>query len=185
MRIALTLLLAYFIGAFPSAYLVGRAIRGKDILALGSGNMGTANALRVLGKLPGILVFLLDTGKGLLALVLAQYLGFDNSYLWWIAAVAVFGHIYPIYLGFRGGKGLATGLAVTAYLLPLTIGVFVFLWVPLFLWKRHVPTASSIAILGVIILLVSYPIIPGILGAGLILWRHWPETRSFWFKKVT
>lgn len=178
MTAGIALGLAYLIGAFPSAFLIGKLMK-KDILHLGSGNMGTANALRSLGKLPGAVVFLLDVGKGLLVLALGQVLGYSSVFLWWMAACAIIGHIYPIYLGFRGGKGLATGLAVSAWLQPWVIPIFCLLFLPLFLWRRHVATASTLGLWGVAVYLALIGIYPGTLITVVIIWRHWPETRQY------
>src|SRR4051794_23927315 len=120
----LTALLAYVIGAIPFGYLVARW-RGVDIFAQGSGNIGATNVGRVLGRRFGILVFLLDFTKGAVPAAIGQSLGFvfagDKQIpLGVVAGLAAFiGHLFPIYLQFRGGKGVATGAGVVSVLLPL------------------------------------------------------------------
>src|SRR6476620_5076490 len=116
----LLLVVAYLIGAIPFGYLIGRA-RGVDLFKAGSGNIGATNAGRVLGRKIGTLVFLLDFLKGALPvaaiLPLAQSLapGADTTLgppdvlRVSAAALAFLGHLFPVYLGFRGGKGIATG----------------------------------------------------------------------------
>lgn len=122
----LTCLGAYLVGAIPFGYLVGRW-RGLDIFQAGSGNIGATNVGRVLGKKFGILVFVLDFAKGALpvaaALALKRDLSgeefSDRGVLEVGAGLAAFlGHLFPVYLGFRGGKGVATGAGVVAVLLP-------------------------------------------------------------------
>lgn len=175
--------IAYLLGAFPSGYLVGMVLK-KDILKLGSGNIGTANAVRSLGKLPGVIVFLLDVGKGLFVVFLGKGWGFSGLFLWWMAAAALLGHVYPVYLRFRGGKGLATGLAVTALLKPWIIPIFVLLFLLAYFKPHHVAFASSIGLWGVALYLAWYGIYPGVLIALVMVWRHWPETRTFILEKT-
>src|SRR5690242_17213462 len=122
-----TVLLSYLVGAIPFGYAVARG-RGVDILRQGSGNIGATNVGRVLGWPFGILVFLLDFAKGALPVVaataliardadLAAALGTDGLPV--LAGLAAFlGHLFPVYLGFRGGKGVATAAGVVAILLP-------------------------------------------------------------------
>src|SRR5215472_13647210 len=115
---ALTLLAAYFIGAIPFGYLVAR-VRGVDILRQGSGNIGATNVGRVLGRRMGILVFCLDFAKGALpvvaALRFAAAVGEPPQILGVAAGMAAFlGHLFPVYLRFRGGKGVATGAGAVA-----------------------------------------------------------------------
>jgi len=107
MILALSLLLAYLLGSFPTAYLAGRHAQGIDIRQHGSGNMGTMNSKDVLGWAWAVLVFLLDLLKGMLAVLLSRWVAVDPLLL---AAVAAAGHCYPVWLGFRGGKALATAL---------------------------------------------------------------------------
>lgn len=175
----LSLIAAYLIGAIPTGYLVGRILMGKDIYRLGSGNPGTANALSTLGKLPGILVFVLDITKGLVAVALVYLCGGRAIWLWSGGVAAVIGHIYPITMKFRGGKGLATGLAVVTVLMPITIPIFLILWIPIYLLTHSVPLASAIGMLGVFIVLLLYGVWPGIIGSAIIIWRHWPETVEY------
>src|SRR5215469_15490994 len=114
LSLGLTLLLSYLVGAIPFGYLIARW-RGVDILKQGSGNIGATNVGRVLGRPFGILVFLLDFTKGALPALLANgwsathELDLPSHSLPVAAAVAAFlGHLYPVYLRFRGGKGVAT-----------------------------------------------------------------------------
>jgi glycerol-3-phosphate acyltransferase PlsY len=104
---------AYLLGSIPFGLLVVKALGGSDIRATGSGNIGAANVARNSGALAGVLTLLLDAGKGYLAVWLASR-ETSGSARWMIiaAAAAVFGHIFPLWLGFRGGKGVATGLGV-------------------------------------------------------------------------
>src|SRR5947209_1202304 len=124
LTIVLTLLLAYLLGAIPFGYLIARW-RGLDIFRHGSGNIGATNVGRVLGRRFGVLVFLLDFGKGALPTLIANLIGRDEAGdlaetlgpngLGVAAGLAAFlGHLFPVYLRFRGGKGVATGAGVVA-----------------------------------------------------------------------
>jgi len=116
--------LSYLVGAFPSALVVGRLARGIDIRRHGSGNMGAANVFRVLGARWGILVAIVDIAKGcvppfFLAQPAAAATNIDSLYLQIaFGLVAVLGHVFTVFAGFRGGKGVLTGLGVLVALLP-------------------------------------------------------------------
>jgi acyl-phosphate glycerol 3-phosphate acyltransferase len=144
----LAILAAYLIGAIPFGYLVARW-RGVDIFKEGSGNIGATNIGRILGRRFGILVFLLDFAKGALpvlaATAIAQHLSLDwpADLLPVGAGLAAFlGHLFPVYLGFRGGKGVATGAGVVAMLLPGPALAAVLVWVAVLCATRYVSLAS-------------------------------------------
>ena len=111
--------LGYLLGSVPFGVLVGKALRGVDVRSAGSGNIGATNVARVLGTGPGLLVLLLDAGKGALAVLVARALAPGALGLQALAGVAAFvGHVAPFSLGFRGGKGVATALGVLGVLVP-------------------------------------------------------------------
>ncbi|MGL4610565.1 MAG: glycerol-3-phosphate acyltransferase [Trueperaceae bacterium] len=116
-NILLSFFLAYLIGAFPTAYLAGK-IKGKNIFTTGSGNMGAMNTARNVGYVLGVLVLLLDLGKGALATYLGLQVGSFTGAL--AAGVGVIlGHAYSVFVRFRGGKGLATALGASLPLYPM------------------------------------------------------------------
>lgn len=129
-------ILAYLLGSIPSSVWIGKKFYGIDIRDHGSGNAGSTNTFRVLGTLPGIIVFAADIFKGWLAVSLinlaqnfepatAQYVNFQL----FLGALAVTGHIFPIYVGFKGGKGVATLLGIVLAIHPwsalISLGVFI------------------------------------------------------------
>ena len=153
MRLILGMILSYFLGAIPTAYIAGKIYKNIDIRRYGSGNVGATNVFRVLGKGPGILVLTADILKGFLAAaVLADLLGLQEIFPRLALAVcAVIGHNWTIFLNFKGGKGIATTFGV---LLGLTLkmaairGVVlgtVLTWVVCFLIFRYVSLASILA----------------------------------------
>lgn len=135
-KIALLFIASYLLGGIPTGYLIGR-FKGIDIRQHGSGNPGTANVYRTLGKGPGILTFAADFLKGFVpTLIAAQYFFDPANYAdfskghWWIpvtaGALAIAGHIWTVFLNFHGGKGVATAAGVFMALLPIpTAGAFV------------------------------------------------------------
>jgi len=149
----LKVLISYLLGSVMGGLVIGR-LRGMDIRKQGSGNVGATNALRTLGLPFALLVFVIDVGKGLLAvgwlpgLNLAG-LGLAASsrpemlpYLCGLAVVI--GHIYPLYFGFRGGKGVATLLGVLAWLLPQSLPFFAVAWLLTLVLTGYVGLASII-----------------------------------------
>jgi glycerol-3-phosphate acyltransferase PlsY len=132
--LALDLVLAYLIGAFPSSIVLGKALRGVDVRLEGSGNAGATNAWRVLGWRIGVAVLVLDTAKGALAAALVPRIASSELPISFAAAsifcglAAVLGHVFPVYIGFRGGKGVATaaGMLVAVAPVPVAIALGVF-----------------------------------------------------------
>lgn len=121
MRLFLVPVLAYLIGSFSSAYVIGRIFKKIDIRILGSGNPGTTNAMRVMGKKFGLLTFGLDFLKGIIASLVGLYLyGYYGGLL--ASIFVVLGHDWPVFFKFKGGKGIATTIAALAVLqFPLTL----------------------------------------------------------------
>src|SRR3989442_10452284 len=107
--VAASLMAAYLLGSVPFAFLIVRYVRGDDIRTLGSGNVGATNTLRAVGKGWGAATLLLDAGKGYAAVVLARLLTGNESWAIAAGAAAMLGHVFPVFIRFRGGKGVATG----------------------------------------------------------------------------
>lgn len=144
LALAAAVLVAYGLGSIPFAYLLARA-RGVDVRRAGSGNVGATNVWRTTGAVTGLGALVLDAGKGALAVLLAARLGPSPALPAVAGLAAVAGHVFPIWLGFHGGKGVATGAGVLAVLVPgsLVAGVAVFGGV---LWAgRYVSLASCVA----------------------------------------
>src|SRR3954468_21916969 len=136
---------AYLAGDLPFGYLVARS-RGVDIFAAGSGNIGATNVGRVLGRKFGLLVFVLDFLKGAVPTAIATRFDGGADWLPVAAGLAAFvGHMFPVYLRFRGGKGVATGAGVVAVLLPGPTAVAVLVWVTVLAATRYVSLASVLA----------------------------------------
>jgi glycerol-3-phosphate acyltransferase PlsY len=117
MDIALSLVLAYFLGSIPFAYIIGK-LRGLDIRRVGDRNVGTFNVFRHAGLVAGISTLIADVGKGALAIVIAKVLSGNELVVFSAGVVAVIGHNWPVFLRFRGGRGLAVVIGVLLALVP-------------------------------------------------------------------
>lgn len=107
--------IAYLLGSIPTAYIISRFAYGKDIRKLGGGNVGTHNVYENVGKLPGIIVGIIDVGKGVASVYIGLALLVSPDYYYWVfgaGLAAVIGHIWPVFLKFRGGNGIATSIGI-------------------------------------------------------------------------
>lgn len=148
MNTAIAFFLSYLLGAIPFGVLVGHA-RGVDVRAVGSGNSGATNVWRTLGPVAGTSVFILDVAKGLAAPFIARAL-VEQSEHWIIAlcaVMAILGHTFSVFLQFRGGKGIATGLGAALGLMPIPAVVAFALWGAVLLAGRMISVASIAACL--------------------------------------
>jgi glycerol-3-phosphate acyltransferase PlsY len=207
----LIVLLSYLLGSIPFGYIAGR-MRGMDIRQHGSGNIGATNVIRVLGKKPGYTVFVCDMLKGLLAVIAGKYIAdhhaltvtqvhqayqganlsiFHNTYVVKLpeaigaisgAIACIIGHNFPIWLGFKGGKGMATSAGVLIGMMPLTAMGCVMVWAAVFFSTRYVSLASiaaavALPVITMLLLLTGY--LSGwpyfyfaVAACFLAVWRH-------------
>ena len=138
----IAVLLAYVLGSVPFSYLIVRIHRGIDVRTIGSRSAGATNVLRASGKWAALLALLLDVVKGAAAVMAARTLEVGS---WWLAAAAaaaVAGHVFPLFLAFRGGKGVATAAGVLALLAPWAGLGALAVFVLLVAWKRYVSLGS-------------------------------------------
>lgn len=177
--VAVPALLAYLIGGLPFGYLFVRLTLGKDVRTLGSGNIGATNVHRSAGSTAGVIVLLLDIGKGFLAVWLAA--AATHSYQPAVAAAIVgvmLGHCYPLYLRFKGGKAVACYIGAFLYAAPLALlaaaGIFVAaVAISRFISVGSIAGAISLPVLLALIAHPSTPIlVAAIAGAVLIIYRH-------------
>ena len=142
MNLLLIALGAFLLGSIPTGYLVARA-KGIDIRKHGSGNIGATNVFRTLGKPLGIFVFLVDAVKGFAAVWLGTRYGGGSDWAGIVSAVAaIAGHNYTPWLGFKGGKGIATSAGVLLALMPWAVLAIAVVWVAVFKISRYVSLAS-------------------------------------------
>lgn len=175
--------LAYLVGTIPFGLLVARLVKNIDIREYGSKNIGATNVFRVVGKKWGVLVFVLDAFKGYLAIAFAAFISsnLDPPHVLFYGVAAILGHSFPVWLGFRGGKGVATSLGVFLTVAPLPSLVTFAIWIIVFALSRILSLASLFAAiffpLAVVFLGRDHPLYPwllpvSILLAGFIFFTH-------------
>ncbi len=181
----LVLIIAYLLGSIPFGYLVVKAGEGDDIRDQGSGNIGAANVARNAGLFAGVLTLALDAAKGYAAVLIAErWATGSNSTRWMMASAiaAVVGHMYPVWLGFKGGKGVATSLGVFIPICREAVIVAIVLWILVVAFWRYSSLGSVVAAaaLPVLVHLFYAPrhAPPGYVTQGtilislLVLWKH-------------
>jgi glycerol-3-phosphate acyltransferase PlsY len=181
----LVLIIAYLLGSIPFGYLVVKAGEGDDIRDQGSGNIGAANVARNAGLFAGVLTLMLDAAKGYAAVLIAErWATGSNSTRWMMASAiaAVVGHMYPVWLGFKGGKGVATSLGVFIPICREAVLIAIILWILVVAFWRYSSLGSVVAAaaLPVLVHLFYAPrhAPPGYVTQGtilislLVLWKH-------------
>jgi glycerol-3-phosphate acyltransferase PlsY len=184
--VVVPLVVSYLLGSIPVGYLIVSATTGSDVRQTGSGGTGATNVSRRAGTGAGVITLILDALKGAAAVLIASifFTGVDSA--WWIGAaglIAILGHIFPIWLGFRGGKGVATGVGVFAVLTPFAVFCSAVAFVGIFTVTRYVSLASITAALMLPVFVLIYGLFePGLdmvpnlvialLGAILIVLAH-------------
>ncbi len=173
----LLLAIGYLLGSTPSGYLAGRWLKGIDLRECGSGSTGATNVLRNVGKGPALVVFLVDVGKGTLAVLLARSFGL-NDWLQVLAGLAALaGHIWPLWLGWKGGKAVATGLGMLLGLAwPVGLACFGLFMATISL-SRIVSLSSVVAAISLPALMVisgssSAYVVVSLVASLMVLWRH-------------
>lgn len=184
-KFALSLLVTYLIGSFPTAFVFAKLYKRIDIRQYGSGNIGATNAFRILGKLPGIIVLIIDIFKGLICpTLIADLFGpvaLINRMVLGIAVVV--GHNWTLFLKFKGGKGMATGLgvliglAIKAPLVRPALLLSVLIWIVIFSLSGIVSLSSIVAAFFLPILMVFFSvplelIVLGIIFCAFVVLRH-------------
>ena len=173
----LLLALGYLLGSMPNGYLAGRWLKGIDLRQYGSGSTGATNVLRNVGKAPALVVFLLDVGKGALAVLLAKSFGLNDWVQVLAGLAALAGHIWPVWLGWKGGKAVATGLGMFLGLAwPVGLACFG-LFMAVISISRIVSLSSVMAAIGLPVLMVlaganGASISVSVVASVMVLWRH-------------
>ena len=176
-----TLLLGYLLGSIPSGFLAGKWCKGLDLRTIGSGSTGATNVLRNVGKKPALAVFLVDVAKGAAAVLLAGILNPTSALIDWIQVLAglaaLSGHIWPVWLGFKGGKAVATGFGMFLGL-SWPVGLACFgMFMAVFSISRIVSLASVVAAVSLPLLMAAGSasnanLVMALVAMLLVLWRH-------------
>ncbi|MFK5927412.1 MAG: glycerol-3-phosphate 1-O-acyltransferase PlsY [Desulfuromusa sp.] len=178
MTLFFLLIAAYLIGAIPTGVILTRLVGGEDIRSAGSGNIGATNVYRVAGRKLGIITLVGDCLKGVIPLLIAQQ-GFNlaGQGIALVALAAFIGHCYPVYLGFKGGKGVATALGIFLVISPLSVPCILILFIVV-LWKWRYISLASISAAAAIPLLVlffesSFPLfVATLIITAIVIWKH-------------
>jgi glycerol-3-phosphate acyltransferase PlsY len=142
----LAVLIAYLLGSIPFGYLIVKMKSGRDVREVGSRSIGATNVMRAAGRAGGILTFLLDVGKGFVAVLIAQRLFPENEWVIAFAAMAaILGHVFPVFLKFKGGKGVATGVGVFLAIFPQAVAAVLVIFVIVVWLSRYISLGSIIA----------------------------------------
>ncbi|MBZ5551293.1 MAG: glycerol-3-phosphate 1-O-acyltransferase PlsY [Acidobacteriia bacterium] len=153
---------AYLLGSIPFGYLIVKLKSGRDVREVGSRSIGATNVMRAAGRAGGILTFLLDVGKGFVAVLIAQKLSPENH--WMIAAAAmsaILGHVFPLFLKFRGGKGVATGVGVFLAIFPQAVAAVLIIFVLIVWLSRYISLGSIVAT-------SAFPVFAYFMGQGAL-----------------
>lgn len=173
----LSCVIAYLLGSIPNGLIFGKLIWGVDLRQHGSHNIGATNAWRTLGKVPGFIIFLLDFLKGFLSVYIAMKLAGTPLAMVLAAIFAIVGHSASLFLHFKGGKGVATGLGVIVMLMPVPALIVFLIWLAVVKLSGYVSLASIIAAVFVPILayVMDFPteyVVFSVLAAALVIVRH-------------
>ena len=162
------ILFGYLLGSVPTGFILG-SMAGVDVRKAGSGNVGATNVARVAGKRQGILTLIGDTAKGVVPVILALQMGANLTTTVMAGAAAFVGHLYPVFLKFRGGKGVATALGVFVALAPVAALVLILMFIAIALSSRIVSVGSIATAMAapLILWLFSYP--PIVVGMAVFI----------------
>jgi acyl phosphate:glycerol-3-phosphate acyltransferase len=167
-REILALFIAYLLGSIPFAYIVAHLKNKVDIRQIGTGNVGTMNVARELGIIPGFIVLGLDMAKSCLAIFVAKWLGVSIWWLFLTGFVVIIGHSWPVFLKFRGGKGLGPSLGVLLALTPLEFALIFVLILVIFYFTRNSGLSAGI----------------GLITLPLVIWAFGNELRLMLYPLV-
>jgi acyl phosphate:glycerol-3-phosphate acyltransferase len=150
----LVVILSYLVGAIPTAYIFGRINSGKDIRRIGDENAGAANAYRELGPRAGILVGIIDAAKGSLVILIAQAVNMPQFVVLTAGLAAVIGHNWPVFLGFKGGRGVSTTIGILFVLVTIPMLIMTIPTLLILVWRKNV--TPSMAFLFIVLPLVDW-----------------------------
>ena len=157
MKVVLIITICYILGSVPFGYIVGKLFKKVDIRELGSGNIGATNAFRILGPSLASLVIIGDVGKGILSIYLVKYLNIDSSLILAIAGIAVIcGHDWSLFIGFKGGKGIATTFGVVFAINPTISILALVVWGVVLVISKYSSLASICAMISIFVFTILF-----------------------------
>jgi acyl phosphate:glycerol-3-phosphate acyltransferase len=174
---ALLVIFSYLLGSVPSGLIIGK-LSGLDVRKAGSGNIGATNVARLLGKTGGLLTLVGDTAKGFIPVLVVQQMGFSHPVTALVGVAAFLGHLYPIFLKFKGGKGVATSFGVLLGLAPLATMILLVVFAAVAFTTRIVSLSSMVTAVAAPLVLwlfyysPTYVIVTAFM-AVMIVFRHY------------
>jgi glycerol-3-phosphate acyltransferase PlsY len=165
----LIIIFSYLLGSLPTSYLLGRFIAGGDIRHMGDENAGAANAYRELGAGPGIIIGVIDAIKGSAVILIAQAANMSQMVVLFAGLMAVIGHNWPVFLGFRGGRGVSTTLGILLVLVTLPMLVLALPVLLILILKRSVTPAMACLFIALPFIDLLFKISPLLIGYGIVL----------------
>ena len=157
MTIALIITSCYLLGSIPFGYIVGKLFKKVDIREFGSGNIGTSNAFRILGPSLASLILIGDIGKGIFSIYLVRYFNIDNLLILTIAGLVVIcGHDWSLFLGFKGGKGIATTFGVVFALNPTIAILAITIWLIVLIITKYTSLSSILAMISILVFTILF-----------------------------
>ena len=172
--------IAYLLCSIPFGLIYGRFFHKQDIRAQGSGNIGATNAFRLGGSRLGALTLFSDMAKGMLAIYIAETCGILSCDMYYVALLAITGHVFPVWLGFKGGKGIAVAFSTIFMLAPFCAINLALIWAGVFWQYRISSLASVLASLSFVVLALIYDVwFPfAFIVSGMLLYAHWDNIQA-------
>jgi glycerol-3-phosphate acyltransferase PlsY len=165
----LIILIGYLLGAVPTAYIAGRIVAGSDIRRLGDRNAGAANAYRELGPKAGVLVGVIDAAKGVLVILIAQAANMSQIVVLFTGAAAIIGHNWPVFLGFRGGRGVSTAIGILFVLVTLPMLILTLPTLLILILRKNVTPSMAFLFITLPFLGWWLKVPPVLIGYGIAL----------------
>jgi len=191
---AISLLIGYLLGCFQTAYIVGKMIRKIDIRKFGSGNSGTTNAIRVLGWKLGAVTFFTDIIKAIIAVILVRIIFGDLVYAYYAGIGVILGHVWPVFLKFKGGKGIASSIGVMLALEPILGLIMMVIMALAVILSKYVSLGSILMVIAIPIYILIFRlsgtdgteiVIVGSLITVITLYKHLPNIKRLLSGKET
>lgn len=177
LSLLLSIVIAYALGSVSSAVIISKVMGLPDPREEGSGNAGATNVLRVGGKAAGSYVMVADILKGVVAIILAHVVGASGIQIGFAALAVVMGHIFPVFFGFKGGKGVATMLGALLIMSFFTAIVLAIVWLVVAVLTRYASLASVVAAVAMPIMILVFghgaDFFPLLIVAAVVIWKHW------------
>jgi len=165
----LIVFISYLLGSLPTSYILGRITAGRDIRRIGDENAGAANAYRELGSKVGIITGILDAVKGSAVILIAQAVNMSQPIVLLAGVAAIVGHNWPVFLGFRGGRGVSTTIGILLVLVTIPMLVLALPTIAILIWRRNVTPSMAFLFIALPLIDWAFRVEPILIGYGVAL----------------